>query len=161
MAKSVGAFARDMKGFPDALHQAATDAVAASALMVTKEARKRIADATGGDSRISNMGRRGAKVGARYDVRQGKNPSAIVKATGPLQIIERDTKPHRVPRERKSKRGKKRLVLTPWGPRAFINHPGTKGKHPFEKAVAEKAPKVPKVFQEKVAGAMRKQFGGS
>ena len=158
MAKSLGAFAKDMRQFPETLEKATADATGKAALQMTQVARRRISAAAGGDSRLSNMGRRGAKVGARYDMRKGPNPSALVKATGPLHILERDTKPHDMPRQRR--RGRRRVMNTPWGPRAFVKHPGTKGQAPFAKAVAEEAPKVPLVYARELRAAMRKHFGG-
>jgi hypothetical protein len=110
-----------------------------------------MADAGVNNGKLSGVGRKGAKVGVRYDI-QGRRNSALVRATGPFQLIERDTKAHRMPRERKTARAKKRVVVIPnVGVRAWAQHPGTKGKHPWAKGVAAAVP-----VQEK-AGALALQ----
>lgn len=51
--------------------------------------------ATGGDFILSGVGRNGAKVGVNYKLNtNGPQPKAIVRAIGPFQFIENDTKPH-------------------------------------------------------------------
>ncbi len=90
--------------------------------------------------RMRGVGKRGARVGARYDVTGPQ--TAFVKATGPLHLLERDTKEHVIPKERARGRRQGRPVLKigdrfVTGP---IAHPGTKGKHPFEKAVVATQP---------------------
>lgn len=81
-----------------------------------------------------NVGKRGQKVGVRYDLRS--DAEAVVRMTGPAHLLERNTKAHRIPRERKTGRARKRYVVIPGvGVRAYANHPGTKGKHPFERGV--------------------------
>jgi hypothetical protein len=103
---------------------------------------------------LSGVGKGGARVGVK--VESLKAGSAIVKATGPYQLIERDTAAHRVPR---AARGKKRVLLIPGiGYRRSVHHPGTKGKHPFERAVNAYGPQVPRVFQAEVRSAMARSF---
>ena len=85
-----------------------------------------------------NVGKRGQRVGVRYDMKS--DHQALVKMTGPAQLIERDTKAHRIPREFKGRgrsraRNMKRLVIPGIGVRMSANHPGTKGKHPWEKSL--------------------------
>ena len=67
-----------------------------------KYGEREIRKASGGDMKMSGVGRvRGrpgdARVGIRYDINpRGELPSATVKATGPLHLLERDTSPHYV-----------------------------------------------------------------
>lgn len=90
------------------------------------------------NGRLSGVGKRGAKIGARYDF-VGPN-TAIVRATGPFHLLERDTKAHRIPKVRGT-RARKRVVVIPGvGVRAWANHPGSKGKHPWAKGVAAAIP---------------------
>ena len=101
--------------------------------------------------KLRNVGKTGSRIGAR--VVPLSSGSALVQATGPYQLIELDTAKHQIPRATRAKRARtaagrlshKRVdtgratrnqhpilvingnVIT--GP---VNHPGTKGKHPFE-----------------------------
>lgn len=187
-------FAQQIVELGASVQQSTEDAVEAAALQLTLEARKNITAATGGDSRLSGVGKRGnAKVGARYTIRRDnpENPTAIVSAEGPLQIVERDTKPHGeiprsvgrltarpdgvVDRSRAARHdAKQRLyealfgvsggfagatpLSTPYGPRFRVSHPGTKGKHPFERAVDSQSPLLPSVFQNEIHRAVLKVF---
>lgn len=110
---------------------ASRQAVGAGALVVTNAVRAEIAAKTTGGV-LRGVGRSGAKVGAKYDVKGAANPTALVRATGPLHLLERDTKPHAMPKAGRKRRGS---YKTPFGPKAAVSHPGTKGKHPFEHGV--------------------------
>lgn len=91
------------------------------------------------NGRLRGVGKKGARVGVRYQPLG--EARYLVKATGPFQLIESNTKPHRVPRQPKTGRAKKRVVVIPGvGVRAYANHPGTKGKHPWAKGVAAAVP---------------------
>jgi hypothetical protein len=97
-----------------------------------------------------NVGKRGARIGVRYDLRG--DSEAVVRMTGPAHLIERDTKPHRIPRENRGRgrsraRNVRRLAIPGVGIRMSVQHPGTKGKRPWEKGVRAALPDV-----EKVAG---------
>lgn len=97
------------------------------------------------NGRLRGVGKKGAKIGVRYDF--GGRKTALVRATGPFHLLERDNKAHRIPKERGS-RARKRVVVIPGvGVRAFAQHPGTKGKHPWEKGVVAAIP-----IQEKAQG---------
>jgi hypothetical protein len=88
---------------------------------------------------LRGVGKKGAKLGVRYTV---LNTTAIVRATGPLHLVERDTKPHVIgPKSRKGKR--RGAVRLPDGQfRGVIHHPGTKGKHPWAKGAEAARPIV-------------------
>lgn len=110
--------------------------VAALAVKASVTAQMAAAGVNGG--RLRGVGKRGAKIGVRYDITDKK---ALVRATGPFHLIERDTKAHRIPRERKTTRAKKRTVNIPGvGLRAYAEHPGTSGKHPWKKGVVAAMP---------------------
>jgi hypothetical protein len=117
-----------------------------------------ISRATGGKNRLSGVGKNGARVGVRSKVfATSETATAIISASGPLHLLERDNKKHDIPRTESSRRlrtpagrlsykreatgralsGRKVLFLKGaqhpiLGP---VHHPGTKGKHPFEKGV--------------------------
>jgi hypothetical protein len=183
----ITSFARQVSGFTGRLDAVAKTAVDKSALHVTNEIRGRIRSATGGSMRLSGVGKRGARVGARYTVKNHEGShSALVTAEGPLQLIERNTKAHgEMPKGvgkvtgRKTKESRHaakqnlysalfggggfagtKPLRTPYGPRYRVNHPGTKGKHPFEHAVNAAAPKVPVIFQREMRSEMGKAFRG-
>ena len=89
---------------------------------------------------MSGVGRRGAKLGVRYDMTG--DSEALLRATGPWQFIERDTKPSGRNRPRAHQAGRRRrrggpraLAAPGFGPVAAARNPGTTGKHPFEKGV--------------------------
>lgn len=110
------------------------------------------------------------RIGVRYDLRKDKK-AAIVKATGPAHLIERDTDKHTIPkdlggtlthtasgRKRSAKSAAKRAeqartrnvrkyVINGKVRSGSIKHPGTKGKHPFEKGVKAFLPSAGKTLE--------------
>lgn len=121
--------------------------VAAQAVKTSVQAQMQAAGVENG--KLRGVGKRGAKVGVRYDVLGDK---ALVRATGPFHLLERDTKEHRIPKVRGA-RARKRVVVIPGvGVRAWANHPGTKGKHPWAKGVTVAIP-----IQHKAQGIALRQ----
>lgn len=138
----------------DALVRANVTVVTRAALKVKLAAEAERTKVTGGDGRLSNVGRRGSRLGVASTVTPS-GPSAIVRATGPWQIVENDTRAHRITskyagstRARRSltgvsgpqlpgsvRGGRRAVVLTPFGYRRYVRHPGTHGKHPWRKAM--------------------------
>lgn len=72
-------------------------------------------------------------------------PSARVSFRGPVHLVDRATRPHGpiLPRRRG-----RRAILTPHGPRASAQHPGTSGKGFFDKGKAVIFASVPKVVKD-------------
>lgn len=107
---------------------------------------------SGGDSRLSGVGKRGARIGARFDmVGEG---AVAVKATGPVHFLANPMSPHRIPRQRA--RGRRRVVVIPGvGVRAYANHPGTPGKDSWNRAVPEARRKVAKVMLNEYGNIIR------
>lgn len=104
-----------------------------------------------------NVGKRGKKIGVSYDAGTTTG-TAVIRATGPVQLIESATKPHRIPRD--TARGRRRVVVIPGvGVRASANHPGTRGKHPWAKGVAVAIPLVPKIVDLELNRTLGKHFG--
>jgi hypothetical protein len=111
--------------------------------------------ASGGDLKLSGVGKKGAKVGVRYNVAGvGSDAKSLVFVTGPFHLLERDTKSGVRVSKRRRGRGKNRFV----GPMLGYHHPGTQGKHPFAKGVAAATPAVEKLFQVRSALAIRRIF---
>jgi hypothetical protein len=120
------------------------------------EARLRIAAPKG---RL-NVGKRGARIGVRYDL---KPKSAKVFATGPFHLIESDTKAHRIPRStigrgRRQRQNTKPIFIRGVGVRAWADHPGTKGKHPWARGVAMGVPQVERAAGQALAKTVRGVF---
>lgn len=107
-------------------------------------AQMQAAGVTGG--KLRGVGKKGAKIGVRYD-QAGKK--SLVRAAGPFHLLERPTKPHRTPKERATgSRAKRKVVNIPGiGVRAYANVAGTKGKYPWAKGVAAAIP-----IQDKAQG---------
>ena len=92
---------------------------------------------TGGDGVLSHMGRRGARLGMRYDVSDlGRHVVINLKPAGGWVLTEKGAKPHTI----KPKRGRSRGLGSGWGIDAAVwapsydhptrkpfSHPGTKG----------------------------------
>lgn len=151
-------FTAKMHRATDEISNASRKGVEQVSLDLTRKARRNIAGASGGDSRLSGVGKRGTKVGARYTL---KGETALVRAEGPLQLIERDTKAHSiVPRSvsRTRRTAGPKALSTPYGPRYSVDHPGTRGQHPFEKAVDATAPDALRIFQRELEQALRRAF---
>ena len=110
-------------------------------------------------ARLSGVGKRGAKLGVRYNVAgSGDDAKSLIFATGPFHLIERNTKSHRIPKQR-GRRARQRYAVIPGvGVRAYANHPGTKGQHPWEKGVDDAAPAVRKLLGTRSALVLRRIF---
>lgn len=148
-------FALKMHGAAETVSSAAKVATSAAALATKK------AILVNTPARMSGVGKKGAKLGVRYKVGQyDDGAKALIFATGPFHLIERDTRPHPIPRLKVSGKSKAarpmfgpafgglnaKKLKTPYGIRSTVWHPGTKGQHPFERSVAEIAPVLPRIY---------------
>lgn len=149
------------------LTQAQNRAALAAGLTVTTSVRAQIAAATRGSMFLSGVGKNGRKVGARYDATSTGSGNVIVRALGPLHLIERDDKAHPIPKVRKRRNRPYRHLQLADGtwvtatPEAPLHHPGTRGKHPFEKGVDTALPAVRTVFRATVHRSLGSVFGGA
>ena len=156
MLRDLGDLSRMAAGLPEELKRAQGKAIRQGAAFVTREIRGQIKIASGGDNRLSGVGARGARVGARYDVRGDVNPTAIIKATGPLHLIERNTKSHPIQVRKRGKKHARALKLSSGDFRSSVLHPGTKGKHPFEKGFEKAKDEPARLFSKAIDDVMRK-----
>jgi hypothetical protein len=108
------------------------------------------------DGKLRGVGKKGAKVGVTFVV---TGNTALVRATGPFPLIESDTKAHRIPKVRGSRARRRVIVIPGVGVRSFANHPGTHGKHPWEKGVVAAVPIAAKAEQVALGVALRKAYG--
>lgn len=153
ITSGLNAFQAQINKLAAAYERTPAQVVAASGRVYRDVIARDIGAVTAG-SKLRNVGKRGSVVGVKLTV---NSSTATVQATGPLQIIERDTREHTIPRttltrrqRTKSGRASRKREATgrnstgrvplkingDWvlGP---VTHPGTKGKHPFERGVLE------------------------
>lgn len=122
--------------------QARKVAVERAAFEAKKVIASEIRSATG-DMRMSGVGTKGARVGVRYDMKGTENPTALVRATGPLHLVERPVKPHVIAPKKRGRGKRKKAVTTPYGPRASVQHPGVQNpKRPWSKGKQQAEPRV-------------------
>ena len=165
MADNVGDLTAAFAKAAIAVGAAQTAAIGRAALTSKRTIEGTRDRATGGDGRLSGVGKRGAKLGVRYDLKDGPRPSAVVRATGPWQLIERDTKSAGVIRPRRNRQGRRRRSSGPqalasggFGPFSKIVDKGTTGKHPFEKGAKKAAPQATKQMRATVTKAVARSF---
>jgi hypothetical protein len=108
--------------------------------------------ATGGDLRLSHVGRRGARVAVRYTVNE---TGAVVAGTGPWGILEKGARPHRIDRRRR--RGATRGALRV-GARfyASVRHPGAPARHAWTNGVKAGAGPAAAAGAKAVTDAVRR-----
>lgn len=92
---------------------------------------------TGGDGVLSHMGRKGARLGMRYDVEQrGRLVFMKLGPAGPWMLTQKGAKAHQIPRTLR-RRGKPRFVMGSGYShpvRAPIQHPGSPGRDSVQRA---------------------------
>jgi hypothetical protein len=166
MARDLGDLAASVSRMPAAIRQAEATGVQKATIRTTGLIRDQIRSATG-DMRLSGVGKKGARVGARYDKHFAATPDAPameIKATGPLHLIERDTRAHLIlPRgqtftARGSRRSGRKALKIGDDFRLYAEHPGTRGKRPFARGVARAAPEVPRIIQAEVGKTMMRSW---
>lgn len=156
--------ARQMSDLPGQIRAQSRVAVNASALTITNTLREQIRAASGGDMRLSGVGRRGGtRVGARYDVKGTDNPTALIRATGPLHLVENPTSPHVIPKQGATRgRGRNkraRVVVVNGRVFARVNHPGTRGKQPWRKGVTAGVPKGTRAYMNTMGDLWPRVWG--
>lgn len=155
------AFAQKMGRLAGDLQRSQREMVGEAALAATNVYRGSIR-AAAPSGRLRNVGARGAAVGAGYDVVGQVNPVAKIRARGPIQLLEWETKPHRIIPKAARRLGGTRgftanqrsqslysylfgggggygsAALAIGSPvndfRNAVNHPGTQGKRPWARA---------------------------
>jgi hypothetical protein len=164
----VSVWARRAATLPAALVQATPRAVRAGGVVLEDQAERNLRTATGGDLRLSRVrSGKGARVGVQVRVvGAGSRSTAVVTPTGPVSLVEEDTRRHVEPftyagttgaggRRRYATRGQRMasgdvasrrrarragVIYVPgYGPRTRVQHPGTRGKHPVRDAFREAA----------------------
>lgn len=109
-----------------------------------------------GGNRLRGVGKKGAKVGVRFDVRGFENVVGIIKYTGPVHLANSGTRPHDIfPKKRKalSPQG------SPWAA-AYAEHPGTRGKKFAEKSERIVLAKSKQIIAKEVNAHLARTFTG-
>ena len=162
MVRDLGDLAVSAARAPSAVQQGNLAGVRKAALVMTRAIRQEIVVVTG-DSRMSGVNRgRGAKVGAGYSVKGRANPTALIRAKGPLHLIERDTGPRDIRPRRKFARGsrKKKSALKIGSRYARVaRHRGTRGQHPFRKGVERTEDRVGNIIENEVWKRVVRSWG--
>lgn len=114
--------------------------------------------------RLSRVGRRGAKVGARFENPTSmKNPQAILKYVGPVHWLNSGTSKHLIgPKGWRRGRASGRLKFTGGDGEiraGVVEHPGTDGREFFPGAVKKVAAAAPKQIKAAQHRALLKVFG--
>lgn len=157
-ARNAAALGR-ISGLASDLQRSQRDLTQEAALAATNVYRAGIRSAVP-SGRLGNVGKNGAAVGAKFDVFGQVNPVAKIRARGPLQLVEWDTKDHRIfPKASRrtgtrgvSRRARKEslygylfggggggiggaaLRFPDGNFRGVVDHPGTHGKRPWQRA---------------------------
>lgn len=151
MGADIGARMVKMQG---AVHQGRTDTIRAAAVVAKRHHVDVIKRDTGGDMRLSGVGKRGARVGARFDIDQA---AATMRATGPLHLRERDTSAHRIPKARK-RGGQRWVVFGQDQVRRSVMHPGTRGVKTWTKGAERARPHIDRTVSDEMANIVRRAF---
>jgi hypothetical protein len=112
--------------------------------------------------RLRGVGKRGARVGVRYDIRDaGQRATSVVRATGPLHLLERDTKPHVIEPKSKGRAANRRqragaVRLVDGSFRRRVPHPGTTGQKPFAKGITDGKPKALRAMRNSTVDAVKR-----
>ncbi|SDG95276.1 hypothetical protein [Klenkia brasiliensis] len=156
-----------------AVREGQTRGVRAGALRATTIIREEINGAV--PSGRLKMNGKPKRVGAGFRMLAGS--AAKISAQGPLHLVERDTSAHYEPRDatssrvsyrlrggrltatekkRRGRAGKAKGVSVPGiGFRRFVIHPGTTGKHPFERGQLRARTEVGRIILDEVADGIR------
>ena len=175
LGKRLVKFARTIEG-------ASLDTLKSSADKAKAEQLKVMRSDSGGDLKLSGVGRRrgrpgGAKVGVNYKLTKGNgSPSALVSATGPLPLIANKTKAHAIGsafkpgrasqsgliglglgRSASASGGRKAVLHIPGvGFRRSARHPGTKGKDTWNRGRKKAEPVIRKQMSRRTTAAIKK-----
>lgn len=114
---------------------------------------------SGGDLKLSGVGR-GARVGVNYRVTSsGLSASALMKATGPVQLIDGPTSSHLI-RPRRGVGRKAVLNIPGVGFRRSARHPGTSGKGTWTRGCALARPVIAVEMKKSTTSTIAKGMKG-
>jgi hypothetical protein len=159
---------RKIEGAPPIVQQAMKDATVETAQyaerLVIRNGRSKGIGSRGGSLWLSGVGSKGAPLDAKADIAPD-GMSFTLRAVGPWQFVENDTKAHAMPgsrrRAKKDRRGRPLPYRTPYGARSKVRHPGTRGKHIWRHSFGELKRRYPRVYRDHTVKALaRLKTGG-
>ena len=140
------------------------EAVARAAQVYKATVLAEAAGDVGGDLRMSWSGRN-VRLGARYQVRKGPRPQAVLtpRPAGIWSALSSGTAPHEItPRARRKGRGRRKGGATALtvgdGFAASVQHPGTKGKRTWQRGITKAKPLAMTAFGQAHRRALVKVF---
>jgi hypothetical protein len=159
-----------MAGIERAIIDGRTETIRKAAMAAKVIHSVEIDRASGGDGVLSGVGVKGAKVGARFDMKGSTfDPEAMIKAYGPLHLLDFNTASHMIRskymRGSQAKRGslaggtfKRRKVIGPTlspvinipgiGYRRWAKVRGTRGVHSWDKGRIRAEPVIRKIMHK-------------
>lgn len=159
MGKDLGWLTNLAATLPKELAGAQQRSVQQIALTTVRAMRVEVKRVTGGDGRLSGVGRRGARVGARYQLlSKAQTPTAVVRATGPAHLLEHPTRPHDItPRRRRRGQGSKALRFRDGTFRPAAHHPGiNRPAKPYEKGYLAVRDQSGPIYNKQIENTLRK-----
>lgn len=186
-SRSAAQLASKLDGFARTVPDANLAATKAAAQLVKDATLQRARTASGGDLKLSKVGKTGGRLNVHYRVDGKVSANAVVRAVGPWQLVENRVRPHLIGPKRvkggtRLKRGavnrtgmkrRERAIdegTAIYGTRDVLSfgngqfaryapHPGVPvGKKPWAKGIAEAKPKTAAVFQDGYHRALIKSF---
>ena len=155
-SKSGAELAHKLFNAGNSIEKATRSGLLAGGQTVKAAALAQLAAAGAGSGRMRGVGKSGARVGVGYDIVRAAGGEAAVRVgmKGPVHLLERDTRPHMI----EPRRGEA-LQFSDGRFRAYVaHHPGTRGKHPWEKALTASLPLVPQAIQHQVTVGLIRAF---
>jgi hypothetical protein len=178
MTQPLQDWARRAATLPAVIVQTTPRAVHAGAEQLEMQARTNLRSASGGDQRLSRVrSGKGARVDVQIRVRgSGSGAQALVLPTGPVSLVENDTRAHVQPfryvaertggrrtysmaRRRRAQRSPV-MVIPGIGVRTHVRHPGTRGQHPVARAMQMAGREAGQAGAEVFARAVRDHMSG-
>jgi len=154
-----------MARMADAAATAPVKVLPGIALTTKRMLTARIGPATGGDMRLSGVGRRGARIGVRYTITRG-GTEAWIAARGPLHLLERGTRGHEITPKRKHAVSSPALERSRrdgagrTNAAARVTVRGTRARHVWGRAVSDVAPDVGRFYAQRVSERILAAYRG-
>ncbi len=145
MAKTVAQAAVAFANAPNVIRAEIKKSVQVAGLLLAQSARS----AQPASGMLRNVGQFGAPVGAKSDVRGNARPTALIKATGPLHLLDFPTRAHTITARRR------KMLKLPGGFARSVRVPGTKGKRTFAKGIAKGLPAARSLVEDAFRRAPR------
>lgn len=147
MVMTVEQFAKRMATAPARVETEMRKAVTLAGQVLGQSARRKLPQS----GQLRNVGRGGAPIGVKVLPTVGhRRPTSLITATGPLWLLDNRTKAHTI-----RARSSRTLALPDGGRPTTVRHPGTAGRHGFDKGIVEGLPLAKSLIAEAFSHAGR------